>query len=51
LIQARPRSLEPARLSAEPSPPSLGTGDFEKPDGGFELPGDILDVPSFLRDT
>src|SRR4051812_10395482 len=44
--------LEPSRLSAEPSVPSLGTGDFDKPDdSGFELPGDILDVPSFLRDA
>jgi cell division protein FtsZ len=50
-FETRPRSLEPSRLSAEPSPASLGTGDFDKPDGGFELPGDILDVPSFLRDT
>jgi len=51
-FEKRARGLEPSRLSAEPSAPSLGTGDFDKPDdSGFELPGDILDVPSFLRDT
>jgi cell division protein FtsZ len=51
-FEKRPRGAELARLSTDPSPPSLGTGDFDKPDdGGFELPGDILDVPSFLRDN
>ncbi len=51
-FEKRGRGLEPSRLSAEPSAPSLGTGDFDKPDdAGFDLPGDILDVPSFLRDA
>jgi cell division protein FtsZ len=50
-FDTRPRALEPSRLSAEPSAPSLGTGDFERPDSGFEIPGDMLDVPSFLRDS
>ena len=50
-FEKRARGLEPSRLSAEPSAPSLGTGDFERPDSGFEIPGDMLDVPSFLRDS
>src|SRR5689334_1760924 len=50
-FETRPRSLEPSRLSAESTAPSLGTGDFDRPDSGFEIPGDMLDVPSFLRDS
>jgi cell division protein FtsZ len=50
-FEKRARAVEPAKLSTEPSDPSLGTGDFERPAGTFEIPGDMLDVPSFLRDN
>jgi cell division protein FtsZ len=50
-FEKRTRGPEPAKLSTEPSEPSLGTGDFERPAGTFEIPGDMLDVPSFLRDN
>jgi cell division protein FtsZ len=50
-FEKRAKAIEPAKLSTEPSDPSLGTGDFERPAGTFEIPGDMLDVPSFLRDN
>ncbi len=48
-FEKRSRPPEPSRLSPEPDEPVLGTGDFDRPVSGFEIPGDVLDVPSFLR--
>jgi cell division protein FtsZ len=48
-FEKRSGPAAPAILSPEPDDPSLGTGDFDRPVSGFEIPGDVLDVPSFLR--